>query len=211
MSRWGGGGVWLLTVMLVTACAPSTSPPVQEDTPQNPRRSASYSAQAVQVTELDGWLLLLTETANKPVCLVLRPGLGTAYPTVRGGYAVSGEGGFYMYIPKHLQVPFFGFYGAQPFGESRAMLGGEQIRYTNDQGTVLGWEGQRVAFRVWSDPNLSPPDSILPDGGLINFQGQGVPHRPAEELDASAQLTTGEVDFTGVGGAYQAMMDCHAS
>lgn len=207
-----GAGV-LAAGLLVGVLGACTSPlPYGDaDTRDNPRRSAAaHSAQAVVVAQLDGWWVLLTESERRPVCMVIRPGVGTAPPVIRGGYAVSGEGGFYMYQARHLDVPFFGFYGAQAFGESRAEHNGERYRYTDDRDTVLGWEGQQLSFEVWSDPNLSPQERALIGGEPISFAGQGSPQRPQQQLGEDAELTTGVVDFTGVTQAYQAMLDCHS-
>lgn len=206
----GRGALAVLLVLLASACGAPPSPYAGEPVPANPRRSA-VGGEVRQLAELDGWWMLLAEADAGPVCLAVRPAIGTAPPTISGGHGVSGEGGFYMAFPRWVAVPFFGFYGAQPFGDSRAELDGERIRYTDDRDTVLGWEGRQVAFQVWTDPALAPSTDNLVGGRRIGFAGQGTPTPTTRELDENAELITGEVDFSGVTRAYEALLDCHAS
>ena len=203
-----------LGLLLVSgACAAPPSPYATDapDAPANPRRSTGSVGGVRQLAEQDGWYVLLNEAGQQPVCLVVRPAIDTDPPTITGAYGVSGEGGFYMYIPRNSQVAFFGFYGTQPYGDSRAEVDGERIRYTNDRDTVLGWEGRQVAFQVWSDPAAPAPEIPLLGQTPLGFAGQNTAVKPTRELGDDAVLTSGEVDFSGVTSAYQALLDCHAA
>ena len=176
------------------------------------RKSAPVQSQQL-LTEIKGWQIWATRDKERAACVALKPARGAPWPTISSAYVVSGGAGFNMYILDHLEIPFFGFYGEYPFGTSIAEVNGITERYFNDRDTILAWKDLTVPFQVFTQPQtrdeLSTPlrERKTPLVGLSSTVARPLSSVPLE----GGRKTSGELDFTGVDQAYQALMRCHAS
>jgi len=195
VSAWKYPILLALVGGLLSACAAGVAqgpPEFGQD------RSTALRQKQQLLAEFDDWRVWELTDDKVVTCMAVKPVTGTPWPEFSGGrllpslaYAraavsrrmVSGGAGFFMYILNNVEIPYFGFYGRYPYRlPSVAELNGKTIADTNNQDTVLTWEGQTVSFKLNTQPS---------------------------ETSNTVEETTGTVNFTGVNKAYQSMMQCH--
>jgi len=178
---------------LLSACG--TSPDLIHDKPGPgfTERTAVDTLYRQLLAEQDGWQVW--ELANKVevVCLAFKPAAGAASPrfaqdrrlTFNRDYKnISGGAGFFMVITDAGGLPYYGFYGRDPYRWlTIAEQDGERVLDVNNRETVLAWEGTTVDFRVETQPD--------------QFSTQ------------EGHTAAGTVDFTAVTMAHQVMMKCY--
>jgi hypothetical protein len=184
---------------LLSACSGSSSSVAPGPPEVGKDRSTYIGRQEKLLAEFDGWRVWEFTDDKVMTCMAVKPVAGTPWPDFTTGTflprlaatrravgrrMVSGGAGFFMYILNDMEVPYFGFYGKHPYRlPGVAVLNGKTILDTNNQDTVLAWEGLMVSFK-------------------LNTQ--------ASETSTTLDETTGTLDFTGVNKAYQSMMQCHS-
>ena len=203
----------LLLSIALGACSVSSSDAIKAGNEIGETRKAALIQSQDLLAEIEGWRIWVTRNKEHTACVAIKPAQGMPWPTISSGYVVSGGAGFNMYILDHLEIPFFGFYGENPFGTSIAEINGKTERYFDDRDTILGWQGLTVNFQVFTQPQtqdeLSTPlwERKRPLIGLSSTVTRPSVLMPLE----GGRKTTGAVDFTGVNKAYQALMRCHAA
>lgn len=168
-----------LLALLPSACSISEKP---RDWQQLRQNQFSYIQQNHLLQEQNGWQIWQVVRKRKPYCMAIKPATGRSWPEFsKETTPVSGGAGFYMDLDA--EHAYLGFYGAHGYGRiSRAWLDNEIVLDTNNPDTVLSWEGKTLDFEVESQPSA------------------GIYRNPL--------TVTGQLDFTGVTAAYDAVKQC---
>ena len=202
----------LLISLVLGACTASPGAIKAANEIGETRKSAPVQSQQLLI-EIKGWQIWATRDKERAACVAVKPARGAPWPTISSAYVVSGGAGFNMYILDHLEIPFFGFYGEHPFGTSIAEVNGKTERYFNDRDTILAWQDLTVPFQVFTQAQTQDQLSTslwerkTPLVGLSSPIARPLSSAPLE----GGRKTAGELDFTGVDQAYQALMRCHES
>jgi hypothetical protein len=186
-----------VTVILSSACAPSTTDPGHSGTQGFTSQQTRDFNYRKLLAEQNGWRVweLAGQRSGKfriavgadqsVTCVAVKPVPGTPWPDFsEDGRFLSGGAGFYMSIADSQSIPYFGFYGKHPYRwQSEVKVNGATVSDPNNRATVLSWEGRKVAFTIATQPSPENYEDV--------------------------HETTGVVDMTGIGATFQLMMACH--
>jgi hypothetical protein len=196
--------------ILGQACSSSSEPVVEPWKMGEQHRSEVIPYQKLRA-KIAGWQLWEVVSKEGAACVAIRIAEGASQPRISiEDRTVTGDGGFYMFVAEHVDLPYFGFYGQYGYPRSvRAEVDGRPISDVNDQDAVLSWEGRKVGFQVvtqtyegiYPDQFRAPGIVNLDLGNLLN------PKASANTGDQQGE-TVGEVDFSGVEETYRVLKDC---
>ena len=172
-----------LVSLLISACSATTG--VTDWSQQRNMRQHLIELEDQLLYQQDGWQVWLLYKQRKFRCIALKPASGRPWPEFTDDFAaLSGGAGFYMLWEEKQQQPYFGFYGAHPYGKiARAWRNGQFVPATNDRDVILGWEGETIDFEITTQPEANIYSEVL--------------------------TLSGRLDFSGVQQAYEAFQACH--
>ena len=202
-----------IALLFLTACAAPSGPAVEPWGFSDTRIGEIYPYQKLRA-KVDGWQIWETASKKRAACVALKSATGTALPHLSAGDGiVTGDGGFYMVTRDDTEIPYLGFYGEYPYARKvDAAISGKVVSDVNNRNTVLGWDGANVSFQVITQPYGGLYSSSSGFSGEIHLDAFLKKDEPsaAEVSGKNFDSTSGEVDFTGVKKAYEAMMQCRS-
>ena len=172
-----------LICLLFAACS-TQSQTVNWAKERNMRKPNLTVAKQLLLEE-EGWQVWRLATRRSVRCIAVKPANSRSWPEFTWDIVpVNGGAGFYMLWEEKWKQPYLGFYGAYPFGKvALVWRDGESVLETNNREAVFSWQGETLDFEVTTQP---------------------LPEVYAESLTVSGQL-----DFTGVQQAYNALEECY--
>ena len=200
--------VFPVAIFLLQACTSSSDPPVEPWRMGEQKTSEILPYQKLRA-KVAGWRLWEVASKVGSACVAIKVAEGKAWPKISiENRNVTGQGGFYMFSLAQGGLPYFGFYGKYGYPRTmEATINGRTIADVNDRDTVLGWDGQRVDFRVVTHNYSGAFPNQFGSTGAVHLE-RLLGSSPQAEASDEEDETTGAVDFSGVSSAYEAVTDC---
>lgn len=199
--------------ILVSACTPSSEPAVEPWRLGEDQKSTVYPYKKLRA-RVEGWQIWEAATKKRSACVAVKPAQGTPQPSLSlTEGAITGNGGFYMYLIGNASVPTFSFYGRYGFAREIVVeTDGATITDTTDLAKILGWDGRAVAFQVTTQPYGQIYEDRLKPPGVFELDQIFRPTAPASPQTSgdAHDVAKGVLDFSGLRKAYDVMMQCHS-